>query len=126
MLDVIKDAGYETLQAESAAEVADHVHLQKLLSAETMLLVLGASWAAQCAMTISVAATQRHHLGLQPTRLILVYEWGTLGMLVRPALHHCDTVAVLEKPFEMEALADVVRIVRSDAVEGSLGEVGEQ
>jgi hypothetical protein len=111
MRDVLVDAGYEALIAENALHLADQVHLEKLLSADVMLLVIGAKWASQCAMSISVAATQRHQLGLPPASVVLVYEWGTLGVLDLPQLHHCDTVAVLEKPFEMDALKEVARSV---------------
>jgi CheY-like chemotaxis protein len=116
MRDVISEAGYETLEAASVEAVAERVHSHELISAGSMLLVLGAKWAEQCAMAISLAATRRYHLGLEHARLVLIYESGTLRVFDRPAPAHCDTVAVLEKPFETDSLGDIVSLTRSDAV----------
>lgn len=97
-------AGYCVVQADSTLELASAIHEGPLLTAKRLLLVLGAAWANQCAISISVAVTQRHQLGLPSARLILVYEPGSLGVVDRPIIHHCETIAVLEQPFEMEAL----------------------
>lgn len=109
MRDALVDAGYEVLQAESSTVLATQVHEPDVVSAPTMLLVLGGKWAAQCAVPISVAATMRHQSNLAPMCVVLLYELGTLGVVERPALHHCRTLAMLEKPFEMDALAEIAR-----------------
>lgn len=104
MRQALIDAGYRVLQAESSNALASQVHDPTLISAGTMLLVLGGRWAAQCAVPISVAATMRHQMTRSPACLVLLYELGTLGLIEKPELHHCRTVAMLEKPFEMAVL----------------------
>lgn len=109
MQDALSDAGYQVVQAESSTALAALVHERSLTSAAEMLLVLGARWAAQCAIPISVAATLRQQLKLSPACVVLLYELGTLGVLESPELHHCRMVALLEKPFEMDVLKEVAR-----------------
>jgi hypothetical protein len=115
MRDALSDAGYQVLQAESSSALATLVHERGLASAPEMLLVLGAKWASQCAIPISVAATMRQQLNLAPASVVLLYELGTLGLLESPELHHCRTVAMLEKPFEMDVLKEVARTVATQA-----------
>lgn len=109
MRGALVEAGYQVLQAESSAALATQVHEPALVSAPAMLLVLGGKWASQCAVPISVAATLRQQSNLAPTCVVLLYELGTLGLLESPELHHCRTVAMLEKPFELDVLKEVAR-----------------
>jgi hypothetical protein len=114
MRDLVSGAleavGYEVFRAENARELASHVHEQGLLSANVVLLVLDAELAAQCAVPISAATTLRHQLGLPPVRLVLVYEWGELGLIERPDVSYCLPIAVLEKPFEVAELKDIAEM----------------
>ena len=109
MRDTLADAGFLVIKAESSAAFATQVHDPKLMSAAAMLLVLGERWASQCAVPISVAATMRQQSNLPPTCVVLLYELGTLGMTESSDLHHCRTVAMLEKPFGMDMLREVVQ-----------------
>jgi DNA-binding NtrC family response regulator len=117
MRDVLTEAGYEVLQAQSNIELATKVHEPALVSGATMLLVLDAKWASQCAVPISVAATMRQQSSLPPTGVVLVYEFGALGLLESPELHHCRTIAMLEKPFEMDALKEFARTAAAASAE---------
>lgn len=109
MREALATAGFEVMQAESSAAFATRVHEPSLMSAGAMLLVLGGRWATQCAVPISVAATMRQQSNLPPTCVVLLYELGTLGLLESPDLHHCRTVAMLEKPFGMDVLREVAQ-----------------
>jgi hypothetical protein len=111
MRDALVDAGYQVLQAESSTALATRVHEPALVSAAAMLLVIGGRWASQCTVPISVAATMRQQSNLAPTCVVLLYERGTLGVLESPELRHCHTLAMLEKPFELEVLSEVARAV---------------
>jgi hypothetical protein len=111
MRAVLVDAGYQVLQAESSTALATQVHDPTLVSASAMLLVIGGMWAARCAVPISVVATTRQHSNLAPTCVVLLYELGSLGVLESPDLRHCRTLAMLEKPFELEVLREVARAV---------------
>ena len=115
MRDALSDAGYQVVQAESSTALAALVHERSVASAAEMLLVLGARWASQCAIPISVAATLRQQLNLSPVSVVLLYELGTLGILEGPELHHCRTVAMLEKPFEMDVLKEAAREAATQA-----------
>jgi hypothetical protein len=107
MRDALIAAGYDVVQAQSGTLLATQVHEPALISAPAMLLVLDAKWASQCAVPISVAATMRHQLNLAPACVVLLYELGTLGVVESPDLHHCRTVAMLEKPFEIDVLREI-------------------
>lgn len=109
MRDTLSRAGFQVIQAESSTAFATQLHEHSLMTAPAMLLVLGGKWASQCAVPISVAATMRQQSNLPPTCVVLLYELGTLGLLEIPDLHHCRTVAMLEKPFGMDVLHEVVR-----------------
>lgn len=109
MRDALIAAGYDVLQADSSTLLAAQVHEPALVSAPAMLLVLGGKWASQCAVPISVAATMRQQLNLAPAGVVLLYELGTLGVVESPDLHHCRTLAMLEKPFEMDVLREIAR-----------------
>lgn len=109
MREALVAGGYDVVQAESSAGLATQVHEPALVSAPAMLLVLGGKWACQCAVPISVAATTRQQLNLAPTCVVLLYESGTLGVVESPDLHHCRTLAMLEKPFEMRVLSEIAR-----------------
>jgi len=111
MRAALVDAGYQVLQAESSTALATQLHEPDLMSAPAMLLVIGGKWASQCAVPISVVATMRQHSNLAPTGVVLLYELGSLGVLESPDLRHCRTLAMLEKPFEMEVLREVARAV---------------
>jgi hypothetical protein len=115
MRAALVDAGYQVLQAESSAALAMQVHEPALVSAAAMLLVLGGKWASQCALPISVAATRRQQSNMAPTCVVLLYELGTLGVLESPELQHCRTVAMLEKPFELDVLKEVARAATARA-----------
>lgn len=109
MRDALIAEGYDVLQADSSTLLAAQVHEPALVSAPAMLLVLGGKWASQCAVPISVAATMRQQLNLAPAGVVLLYELGTLGVVESPDLHHCRTLAMLEKPFEMDVLREIAR-----------------
>ena len=109
MRDTLSQAGFQVIQAESSAAFATRVHEPSLTTAAAMLLVLRGKWASQCAVPISVAATMRQQSNLPPTCVVLLYELGTLGLLESPDLHHCRTIAMLEKPFGMDVLREVVQ-----------------
>jgi len=110
MRDALRDAGYDVLQAESSTAFASQVHEPAVVSAAAVLLVLGGRWASQCAIPISVAATMRQQLNLSPACVVLIYESGTLGLLERPELHHCRTLAMLETPLEIAVLRNVAHL----------------
>jgi len=109
MRDALIAGGYDVLQVESSTMFATRAHEPALVWAPAMLLVLGQKWASQCAVPISVSATMRQQLNLAPACVILLYELGTLGVVERPDLHHCRTLAMLEKPFEIDVLREVAR-----------------
>jgi hypothetical protein len=109
MRDALIAAGYDVVQAQSSTLLATQVHEPALISAPAMLLVLGGTWASQCAVPISVAATMRQQMNLAPACVVLLYELGTLGVVESPDLHHCRTVAMLEKPFEIDVLREIAR-----------------
>ena len=101
--------GYEVIGVGDAIELAQHVHREELLLRRELLLVLDAQLASRCAVPVSVAATRRWHQHLPSPKVILIYEWGTLGAREMPDLHHCETIAVLETPFHMQELATVAQ-----------------
>jgi len=109
MRDTLAGAGFQVMQAESSAAFATQVHEPSLMSAPAMLLVLGGAWATQCAVPIAVVATMRLQSNLPPTCVVLLYELGTLGLVESPDLHHCRTVAMLEKPFGMDVLHEIAQ-----------------
>ena len=109
---------------DSGALLSTRVHELAVVSAPTMLLVLGAKWAAQCAVPISVAATMRHQSNLAPVCVALLHEFGTLGVVESPELRHCRRLAMLEKPFEMDVLGEIARAARAEV--GRLSEPSEQ
>jgi hypothetical protein len=102
--------GHGVVGASDATELAREVHREDVLSCQSLLLVLSAKLATQCAVPISVAATRRWQIQLPPAKVILIYEWETLGVLDAPELHHCETVAVLETPFHVQELARVAQL----------------
>jgi CheY-like chemotaxis protein len=108
--DTLRGVGYDVTEAGSAAEVAERVHQTALVSAPAALLVIGAKLSTQCAVPISVAASQRWHLQLRPLKVAVLFEWGTLGTVERPQLHHCEMVAMLEKPFLMSELEQLAKL----------------
>lgn len=108
--DTLKTVGYHVTGAETAQELAGKVHEQKLLVARTALVVVGAKWTEQCAVPISVAASQRWRLQLPPLKVVVVHEWGTLSTVSHPHLKHCEVIAVLEKPFDLNDLEAIARL----------------
>lgn len=110
MREALTNEGFQVLQAESSVAFATQVHEPSLMSAAAVLLVLGGKWATQCAVSISVAATMRQQSNLPPTCVVLLYELGTLGVIESPDLHHCRTIAMLEKPFGMDVLREVAQV----------------
>jgi hypothetical protein len=113
MRDALVDAGYEVLEADSSTALATQAHEPAVVLAPTLLIVLSGKWATQCAVPLSVAATMRHQLSLAPVCVALLYELGTLGVVESPELHHCRTLAMLEKPFEMDLLREIARAARA-------------
>lgn len=103
-------AGYRVTDAGSPKVLVYQLHEPDVLAAPASLVVLSAQWHQQCAMALSAAASRRRQLRLPVLKIVLIHEWGTLGMMAPPALEHCEFVAMLEKPFE---LADLERIARS-------------
>jgi hypothetical protein len=110
MSDTLRSVGYDVTEAGNAAELAERVHHAALLSAPISLLVIGAKLSTQCAVPISVAASQRWHLQLSPLKVAVLFEWGTLGTVERPQLHHCEMLAMLEKPFHMSELEELAKL----------------
>jgi DNA-binding NtrC family response regulator len=102
--------GYGVLGVSDAAELARQVHAEDVLLCRALLLVLDAQLASQCAVPISVAATRRWQMHRASAKVILIYEWGTLGVVGMPELHHCEMLAVLETPFHLQELASVAKV----------------
>lgn len=110
LCDTLREIGYRSLHADTLRELAERVGSPELLLAPATLLVVGSSWAAQCAVPISAAASARDQAGRARLKVVVLCEWGTRRIIDHPELTHSELLAVLEKPFDMLELAELARI----------------
>lgn len=94
----------EVLEGGSLTQLEQSLRLPSLLVAETALLVLSVRLATTSAFSLRALARDRAHRRLRPGQVILIYEFGTLATIAAPDLAPCITVAIFEKPFDLQAL----------------------
>lgn len=106
----LRGVGYSVEEAATPQQLVARVCEPGLLTAQTALVVVSARWCQEFAESLSAAAAQRSQLLLPELKLVLVHEWGTLGLLSQPSLPHCALMAALEKPFELRDLEELAKL----------------
>lgn len=101
---VLRDAGYQVIEALDAHELAVALWTRPWLEAPAPLAVLSVDLATLCAGALTVAAGQRARAGATQIRVILTYEMGTLATVAKPSLGPCEALAIFEKPVDLEQL----------------------
>jgi hypothetical protein len=101
---VLRDAGYQIIEALDAHELAVALWTRPWLDAPAPLAVMSVALATLCAGALTVAAGQRARAGATQIRVILTYEMGTLATVAKPSLGPCEPLAIFEKPFDLDKL----------------------